>query len=58
MVALVHKNTNVPLISLICWKTHYWQFLKVFRGGITILDPKIALRCAQDKLGVKKVLVP
>jgi hypothetical protein len=30
----------------------------VFRGGLDLFDPKIALRCAQDNLGVKKVSAP
>jgi len=63
MVAPVYNSTNVRLILIDCdvifcmQKKHYNQLiLGVFRGGLDLFDPKIALRCAQDNLGVKKVL--
>jgi hypothetical protein len=64
-LSLGHKITNVPLIWKV-WdiififlsKTHKGTVLGIFRGGLDLFDPKIALRYAQDNLGVKKVSAP
>ncbi len=49
---------KMKLFNLYAGKTHNRRFLEVFRGGLDFFDPKIAIRCAQSNLGVKKVLAP
>jgi hypothetical protein len=39
-------------------KTYNGAFLGIFRGALDLFDPKIALSCTQDNLGVKKVSAP
>jgi hypothetical protein len=39
-------------------KTHNGTVLGIFRGGLDLFDPNIALCYAQDNLGVKKVSAP
>ncbi len=39
-------------------KTHNGTVLGIFWGGLDLFDSKIALRYAQDNLGVKKVSAP
>jgi hypothetical protein len=39
-------------------KTHNGTVLGIFRGGLDLFGPKIALCYAQDNLGVKKVSAP
>ncbi len=65
VVVPVDKNTNAPLILIVCdfivlfaGKTYNRRLLEVFWGNLDFLDPKIACHCAQDNLGVKKVLAP
>jgi hypothetical protein len=36
----------------------YGGFLGIFRGALYLFDPKIALRYAQNNLGVKEVPAP
>jgi hypothetical protein len=36
-------------------KTHNGAFLGIFRGGLDLFDPKIALPYVPDILGVKKI---
>jgi hypothetical protein len=42
-------------IFFVCGKTYNGTFLGIFRRGLYLFDPKIALRDAQDRLWVKKV---
>ncbi len=58
-----HKNTKVFLILkvheiiLLSGAKHIkGHFLRFFKRALTFLNPEIALRYAQDKLGVKKGL--
>jgi hypothetical protein len=60
MVAPVHKNTNAPLILIVCdvifcmlAKHIFGDFSRFFEGGLDFLEPKIALQ-----FGVQKVLAP
>jgi len=61
MVSPVHKNTNAPRILIVC-DVIFWMLPKRIISEFTRFSggphPKIALRCAQDYLGVKKVLAP
>jgi hypothetical protein len=59
-----HKITNVLLILKVCYVIFWYAgknimgtFLWVLEGGSTF-NSKIDLPCAQDNLGVKKVMVP
>jgi len=62
MVAQVHKNTNAPLIPIVCdvifcmRKKHFnRRVLRVFQGGQDLFDPQIVLSAAKGNFGVKKV---
>jgi hypothetical protein len=48
----------LEIIFFFWGKTYNRAFLGVFRGGLDLFDPKIALRYPQDSLGVKKVSGP
>jgi hypothetical protein len=48
----------MEIIFFVWGKTYNGAFLGVFGGGLDFFDPKIALCCAQDNLGVKKVSAP
>jgi hypothetical protein len=66
MVAPVHKNTNAPLILLVCdvilvcWQHIIGDLSRFFEGAstTTFLNDFFAFRCAQNNLGLKKSLVP
>ncbi len=48
---------NVGYYFFVLGKIHCGAFLVIFRGGLNFFDTEIALRCAQDNLWVKKVVL-